>query len=101
MSQGEAARIVVAGIAGDAGKTLLTTGLARAFRDRGLAVCGIDLSEQMIAEAGRPVRVPPLNLCTDNAAMGAIAVERLRDGAVESLALDVFPGLVRAQPGER
>lgn len=34
-------------------------------------------------------------LCTDNAVMGAIALERLRVGHVESLDLDVRPGLVR------
>jgi N6-L-threonylcarbamoyladenine synthase len=48
--------------------------------------------------ARRKVRlfVPPLALCTDNAVMGAIAVERLKAGLVESLDLDAFPGLVRA-----
>jgi N6-L-threonylcarbamoyladenine synthase len=39
--------------------------------------------------------IPPLKLCTDNAVMGAIAVERLKAGLVESLDLDVYPGLVR------
>jgi len=39
--------------------------------------------------------IPPLRLCTDNAVMGAIAVERLKAGLVESLDLDVYPGLVR------
>ena len=37
----------------------------------------------------------PLSLCTDNAVMGAIAVEKLRDGVVESMHLDIRPGLVR------
>lgn len=39
--------------------------------------------------------IPPLKLCTDNAVIGTIAVERLKAGLVESLDLDVFPGLVR------
>jgi N6-L-threonylcarbamoyladenine synthase len=39
--------------------------------------------------------IPPLGLCTDNAVMGAIAVERLKAGLIESLELDVYPGLVR------
>jgi len=39
--------------------------------------------------------IPPLRLCTDNAVMGAIAVERLKAGLVEQLDLDVYPGLVR------
>ncbi len=52
------------------------------------------LEEEM---RGRDIalHIPPLKLCTDNAVMGAIAVERLRAGLVEPLDLDVFPGLVR------
>jgi N6-L-threonylcarbamoyladenine synthase len=39
--------------------------------------------------------VAPLALCTDNAVIGAIAVERFRAGLFEELDLDVFPGVVR------
>lgn len=39
--------------------------------------------------------IPPLDLCTDNAVMGAIAVERFRAGLFEPLDLDITPGLVR------
>lgn len=56
------------------------------------------LRERLAAEtAPRAIElhIPPLKLCTDNAVMGAIAVERLRAGLTESLDLDVFPGLVR------
>jgi N6-L-threonylcarbamoyladenine synthase len=42
------------------------------------------------------LHVPPLSLCTDNAVMGAIAVERLRAGLFEDLALDISPGPERA-----
>jgi N6-L-threonylcarbamoyladenine synthase len=45
--------------------------------------------------AGVRLHIAPLQLCTDNAVMGAIAVERLRAGLVEDLDLDVIPGLVR------
>lgn len=49
------------------------------------------------AEAeGVELLVAPLALCTDNAVMGAIALERLRAGLVESLELDITPGLVRS-----
>lgn len=41
--------------------------------------------------------IPPLRLCTDNAVMGAIAVERIRAGRVECLALNISPGLVRGE----
>jgi tRNA N6-adenosine threonylcarbamoyltransferase len=41
---------------------------------------------------GYELHVPPLSLCTDNAVMGAIAVERLRAGKVADLSLDILPG---------
>jgi N6-L-threonylcarbamoyladenine synthase len=52
--------------------------------------------EVSAAEHGYGLHVPPLALCTDNAVMGAIAIERLRAGKIEDLSLDVFPGLERA-----
>ena len=39
--------------------------------------------------------IPPMRLCTDNAVMGAIALERLKLGLVDSLDIDITPGLVR------
>jgi N6-L-threonylcarbamoyladenine synthase len=41
------------------------------------------------------LQMAPLQLCTDNAVMGAIAIERLRAGMVEKLDLDAYPGVVR------
>ena len=51
--------------------------------------------EASAAEHGYELHIPPLALCTDNAVMGAIAVERLQAGKVEDLSLDVYPGLER------
>ena len=45
---------------------------------------------------GVQLHVAPLPLCTDNAVMGAIALERLKAGLVEKLDLEVYPGVVRA-----
>jgi N6-L-threonylcarbamoyladenine synthase len=62
------------------------------------------LRERLEGEAGgRGVRlfVAPLALCTDNAVMGAIAVERYRAGLLESLDLDVFPGVLRSKSEAR
>jgi len=42
------------------------------------------------------LHIAPLQLCTDNAVMGAIAVERLRAGLTENLDLDILPGVVRS-----
>jgi N6-L-threonylcarbamoyladenine synthase len=56
------------------------------------------LREQLEAAGkadGFNVYIAPLALCTDNAVMGAIAIERLKAGLVEPLDLDVYPGLIR------
>ncbi|MDO4588055.1 MAG: tRNA (adenosine(37)-N6)-threonylcarbamoyltransferase complex transferase subunit TsaD, partial [Planctomycetia bacterium] len=39
--------------------------------------------------------VAPLTLCTDNAVMGAVAIERFQAGLFEPLDLDIVSGLVR------
>jgi N6-L-threonylcarbamoyladenine synthase len=57
-----------------------------AFRRQLEAAC----REQRIA-----LHIPPPKLCTDNAVMGALGVERLKAGLVEALDLDAYPGLVR------
>jgi N6-L-threonylcarbamoyladenine synthase len=52
------------------------------------------LRREMIAHADRPVRAPPLFLCTDNAAMiGAVAHHRFLAGERADLDLDVIPNL--------
>lgn len=51
---------------------------------------------EMASQAnGFELLIPPLNLCTDNAIMGAIAIERYRAGLFETLELDISAGLVR------
>ena len=51
--------------------------------------------EAAAQEKGFRLFIAPLALCTDNAVMGAIALERYRAGLFEPLDLDVLPGLVR------
>ena len=46
-------------------------------------------------EKGFRLFLAPPFLCTDNAVMGAIAIERYRAGLFEPLDLDVLPGLIR------
>ncbi len=48
-------------------------------------------------EHGYRLFIPPMSLCTDNAVMGAIAIERFREGKFEDLSLDVFPGQERVE----
>ncbi len=57
------------------------------------------LRRRLEDEAGRHnirLFIAPLSLCTDNAVMGAIAIERLKAGRTESLDLEVYPGVVRS-----
>jgi N6-L-threonylcarbamoyladenine synthase len=49
----------------------------------------------MTQEMGVELSIPPLALCTDNAAMAGIALPKLAAGHVAELDLDVTPGLVR------
>jgi N6-L-threonylcarbamoyladenine synthase len=51
--------------------------------------------ERLAAERGFELFVPPLSLCTDNAVMGAIAVERMRAWQFETLEMDIAAGLER------
>ncbi len=51
--------------------------------------------EEEIQLAGAELHIAPLELCTDNAVMGAIAVERYKAGLIEDLDLDISPGVVR------
>lgn len=51
--------------------------------------------EKEAAQRGFELLIPPLSLCTDNAVMGAIAVERYRAGEFDSLDLDIAAGLIR------
>ena len=60
----------------------------RLFRDQLNAECNQRKIELNIAK---------LEHCTDNAVMGAIAIERYKAGLFEDLALDIQPGLVRGR----
>ncbi|TWT47684.1 tRNA (adenosine(37)-N6)-threonylcarbamoyltransferase complex transferase subunit TsaD [Botrimarina hoheduenensis] len=57
--------------------------------------------EQMARDREYELHIPPPSLCTDNAVMGAIALERYRAGKFASLDLDIYPGLERVASGVR
>jgi N6-L-threonylcarbamoyladenine synthase len=67
----------------------------------GGGVAANTLLRESLAELGRRrgvvVLVPPMSLCTDNAAMGAIAWERLERGDDDGLTLDVRAGTDRSR----
>jgi N6-L-threonylcarbamoyladenine synthase len=67
----------------------------------GGGVAANSLLRESLAELGRRrgvvVLVPPMSLCTDNAAMGAIAWERLERGDDDGLTLDVRAGTDRSR----
>ena len=58
----------------------------RVFRDQLKSACESNEIELHFAK---------LEHCTDNAVMGAIAVERFKAGLFEDLNLDILPGLIR------
>ena len=58
----------------------------RRLRSRLTDACG---------EAGATLHIAPIELCTDNAVMGAIALEQLQAGLVDDLDLDAIAGLIR------
>jgi len=83
-----------------AGKAMLAldrTGFARLCVGGGVAANRPfrERLEQLAIERGFELHIPPLSLCTDNAVMGAIAVEKLKAGQVESLDLDIWAGMER------
>lgn len=56
------------------------------------------LRQRLQEEADRQqidLQIAPLRLCTDNAVMGAIAVERWKAGLFENLDLGILPGVIR------
>lgn len=71
---------------------------------RSLAVGGGVAANTLLRESleslgrrrGIEILIPPRSLCTDNAAMGAIAWERLERGDDDGLGLDITPGTDRA-----
>ncbi len=88
---------VVDCLVGKAVLALEKTGLRRLCVGGGVA-CNARLRERLEAESqsrGFELFIPPLKLCTDNAVMGAIAIEQLRAGKTSPLDTDVQPGLVR------
>ncbi|MBX3415753.1 MAG: tRNA (adenosine(37)-N6)-threonylcarbamoyltransferase complex transferase subunit TsaD [Pirellulales bacterium] len=52
--------------------------------------------EEEAKRHGHRLFIAPMALCTDNAVMGAIAIERLKAGLLSELDLDVYPGPLRA-----
>jgi N6-L-threonylcarbamoyladenine synthase len=74
-------------------QTLITTGLRRLAVGGGVAAnrCLRAAMEKMVAEQNAELFIPPLKLCTDNAAMAAMAVEKWRLQQFASLDLDAVP----------
>ncbi|MDB5352489.1 MAG: tsaD [Planctomycetota bacterium] len=88
---------VVEILAAKARQALRRTGLRRLGLGGGVAANGRfrDRIAAMARDEGVELFIPPLSLCTDNAAMGGIAFAKLAAGQVAELDVDVTPGLVR------
>jgi len=66
--------------------------LAASFQQ---AVVDCLVAKSVQAVKGIELHFAKMEHCTDNAVMGAIAIERLKAGLVEDLDLDILPGLIR------
>jgi N6-L-threonylcarbamoyladenine synthase len=82
-------------------QALVRTGLKRLGVGGGVAANAYfrDRIAAMADELGVEVFIPPLSLCTDNAAMAGIALPKLAAGQVAELDIDVAAGLVRPGRG--
>ncbi len=82
-------------------QALCKTGLKRLGIGGGVAANGRfrERVAAMSAEEGVELFIPPLSLCTDNAAMAGIAFYKLAAGDIADLEIDVTPGLVRPSRG--
>lgn len=89
---------VVECLVGKAELALKKTGYRRLCVGGGVAANSRfrELLEASASKRQFTLHVPPLSLCTDNAVMGAIAIERYRAGLFEELTLDIGPGPERA-----
>ncbi len=74
-------------------QALRRTGLKRLAVGGGVAAnrCLRSTLERMVADEGAELFIPPLKLCTDNAAMAAVAVEKWRRQEWAPLDLDAIP----------
>ncbi len=88
---------VVDCLVGKALAALERTGFKRLCVGGGVAANGHlrKVLHSEVADRGFELHIPPLTLCTDNAVMGAIALERFRAGQFEKLSLDISAGLRR------
>jgi cobyrinic acid a,c-diamide synthase len=95
-------RLVIAGLAGGTGKTLITAGLVRAFRRRGLAIAPFKKGPDYIdpawlgAAAGRPASNLDSFLMSDDAIVRALADQALASLAIVEGNRGLFDGLDRA-----
>ncbi len=91
---------VVDVLVGKATQALRQTGLRRLGIGGGVAANRLfrDRLTEMADREGIDLFIPPMNLCTDNAALAAIAFPKLAAGQTADLDIDVTPGLVRPKP---
>jgi N6-L-threonylcarbamoyladenine synthase len=78
-------------------QALERTGMARVGIGGGVAANARfrERMTEMAAQHGVELFIPPLVLCTDNAAMAGVAFPKLRRGEVADLDIDVTAGLIR------
>ena len=88
---------VVDALVGKTRQALQRTGLRKLGIGGGVAANARfrERMADMAGELGVELFIPPMSLCTDNAAMAGIALPKLAAGQTTPLDVDVTPGLVR------
>ena len=86
-------------VVGKAMMALEQTGLKRLCVGGGVAANSMlrFRLQEMAAKQAAELIVAPLELCTDNAAMGAIAWEKVESGDYADMDIDIQPGLLRGE----
>jgi N6-L-threonylcarbamoyladenine synthase len=84
-------------------QALRRTGLSRLCVGGGVAANAWfrDRISELARRRGFELFIPPLALCTDNAALSAVAFAKLAEGQIADLDADVTAGLIRTGRGSR
>ncbi|MEX1040865.1 MAG: tRNA (adenosine(37)-N6)-threonylcarbamoyltransferase complex transferase subunit TsaD [Pirellulaceae bacterium] len=88
---------VVDCLVGKSIQAMRQTGLTRLCAGGGVAA-NRRLREALhvaVDELGGELLIAPPHLCTDNAVLGAIALEKIKAGQFDDLSIDALPGLIR------
>jgi len=88
---------VVDCLVGKSIQAMRQTGITRLCAGGGVAAnrCLREALKAAVDDLGGELLIAPPHLCTDNAVLGAIALEKIKAGQFDDLSIDALPGLIR------